>query len=206
MNKTKRKILDAGLLLFNEYGLSNVSQRKISDYLGISPGNLTYHFKKKEAIEEALYFELVVMIRDEYKKMELNAVSLSNLTAFVHRFFALIYEYRFVFLDIVHIMRTNEIIAAHYRQLIISRKMQFLETIEHFIASDLFRAAELPDEYAFLYKRVQIIFDFYLSSIEISEKGVNKTHIDRHTTIFLYAVYPYLSAKGKEQFFELLPK
>jgi AcrR family transcriptional regulator len=51
---TKQAILDMSKELFNQRGYNNVSTRDIASAIGISKGNLTYHFKKKEAIIEAL--------------------------------------------------------------------------------------------------------------------------------------------------------
>lgn len=54
MRDTRQEILDTAKRLFNERGYNDVSTRDISGELGISKGNLTYYFKKKEDIIEAL--------------------------------------------------------------------------------------------------------------------------------------------------------
>lgn len=51
---TRHEILDAAQSLFNQYGYNGVSLRDIADAVGISKGNLTYHFSKKEDIIESL--------------------------------------------------------------------------------------------------------------------------------------------------------
>lgn len=51
---TRQEILETAKRLFNEHGYNGVSLRDISNALGISKGNLTYHFAKKEEIMEAL--------------------------------------------------------------------------------------------------------------------------------------------------------
>lgn len=51
---TRQAILDTARALFNTHGYNGVSLRDISEALGISKGNLTYHFSKKEEIMEAL--------------------------------------------------------------------------------------------------------------------------------------------------------
>ncbi len=48
--KTVDKILETALRLFNEEGYIQVGVREISRELDISPGNLSYHFPKKEDI------------------------------------------------------------------------------------------------------------------------------------------------------------
>lgn len=60
----KIEILDIARNLFNEIGYNDVSMRDIADTLNISVGNLTYHYKRKEDLVEA-----VVMQRHKnYKK------------------------------------------------------------------------------------------------------------------------------------------
>lgn len=54
---TRKEILDTAKMLFNEHGYNNVSTRDIAGALGISKGNLTYYFKKKEEIIEAIIAE-----------------------------------------------------------------------------------------------------------------------------------------------------
>ena len=48
--KTRDRILEAALRLFNDEGLPAVSTHRIAAELGISPGNLHYHFKTKRLI------------------------------------------------------------------------------------------------------------------------------------------------------------
>lgn len=45
---TKSKILEKSISMLNNRGLSNVKMRDVSDELGISVGNLTYHYPKWE--------------------------------------------------------------------------------------------------------------------------------------------------------------
>lgn len=51
---TRQAILDTAKTLFSQRGYNDVSIGEIAGALGISKGNLTYHFKKKEEIMEAI--------------------------------------------------------------------------------------------------------------------------------------------------------
>ena len=51
---TRQKILDTARTLFNESGYNSVSLRDIAKTVGISEGNLTYYFQKKENLMEEL--------------------------------------------------------------------------------------------------------------------------------------------------------
>lgn len=54
----KRQILITARALFNEKGYHQVKMRDISNELGISVGNLTYHYKKKQDILKAIHQEV----------------------------------------------------------------------------------------------------------------------------------------------------
>ena len=54
---TRREILHTAKALFNAKGYNRISARDIAGALGMAKGNLTYYFKRKEEIVEALLAE-----------------------------------------------------------------------------------------------------------------------------------------------------
>ncbi len=52
---TKRRILETAIGLFNEKGTTAVTTNHIAATLGISPGNLYYHFRNKEEIIREIF-------------------------------------------------------------------------------------------------------------------------------------------------------
>jgi AcrR family transcriptional regulator len=55
---TRQQILDTARVLFNAQGLHRVGVRDIARALGMSPGNLAYHFATKDDLVAALWLEL----------------------------------------------------------------------------------------------------------------------------------------------------
>src|SRR6187397_681048 len=53
--RTAERILEVTLDLFNRFGEPNVSTTLISAELGISPGNLYYHYPAKDELINSLY-------------------------------------------------------------------------------------------------------------------------------------------------------
>ncbi|MGO4950787.1 TetR/AcrR family transcriptional regulator [Paenibacillus sp. DRB1-1] len=63
------KILETSIELFNKKGYAYVTLRDISDALNISPGNLTYYFKKKHD----LMIGVMAMQYEEYQNLNFSA-------------------------------------------------------------------------------------------------------------------------------------
>jgi AcrR family transcriptional regulator len=95
---TRNRILVASLLLFNEHGEPGTTTNRIADEVDISPGNLHYHFAKKEQIVAALLDEFradaapVLATPDE--------TSLDDFWVFLHLLLELTGAYRFLFRDL----------------------------------------------------------------------------------------------------------
>ena len=70
MSKTKERIKSIAKKLFNEQGIADITMRKIALAAGMSVGNLNYHFKKREEVLEALYFEMVEVFDKPLGKLE----------------------------------------------------------------------------------------------------------------------------------------
>ena len=59
---TKQKIIVSSIKLFNLHGLTNVRLQQIADDVGISVGNLAYHYYSKEAIVKEIDKQLSELI------------------------------------------------------------------------------------------------------------------------------------------------
>lgn len=200
MKNTKDKILEKSKVLFNQYGIASVSQRKISDALKISPGNLTYHFKKRDEIVEALYFQLVEKLSTAIEKVDKEEMNLVKMFYIMDLMMDSFYEYRFFFLDFVHIMRDNKKIRDHYDQLTKMRKLQFEGILNQLIDMGFVRKEEFPHEYENLYTRFHVLIDFWISSAEINHKGVKQKQLEEYKHTIRQTIYPYLTPNGKRIF------
>jgi AcrR family transcriptional regulator len=102
--KTRDRILQAALALFNEEGEAQVSTIHIAAVLDISPGNLYYHFKGKEAIIEALFEEFEVEIRQVLAAPIKRPLSIDDNWIFTYIIFEEINDFRFFYRNISGIL------------------------------------------------------------------------------------------------------
>ncbi|MCF6351794.1 MAG: TetR/AcrR family transcriptional regulator [Cyclobacteriaceae bacterium] len=168
MKNTKEAILSTALELFNLDGLSKVTLRTIANKMGISQGNLNYHFKKRDDIIETLYFQLVSQIDEIMLKKQSKTVGLQSLLSLSSAIMESFYDYRFSLLDFVQVMRENKKISTHYLQLIEMRQEQFVNLFKLLVDNSVMRKEVLPNEHLFLYKRFQILGDFWISSAAVT--------------------------------------
>ncbi|MCX6217344.1 TetR/AcrR family transcriptional regulator [Spirosoma sp.] len=75
---TKERILNASVRLFNEHGVDAVRLQQIAEEIGISVGNLAYHFKTKDAIIESVYEQVL----DEFAHIFRQYLQAPELAAF----------------------------------------------------------------------------------------------------------------------------
>lgn len=98
--KTRDRILECALQLFNRHGEPNVSTLEIANELGISPGNLYYHFHGKEPLVlnlfERFQAELAPLL-DPPAQARLDA---EDYWLFLHLIVERLAHYRFLFQDL----------------------------------------------------------------------------------------------------------
>jgi len=205
MKNTKDKILTTALELFNTQGLSKVTLRSIAKEMGISQGNLNYHFKKREDIIETLYFQLVSNIDSSMENIEKSTNVLQLLFNISETIMTNFYDYRFFLLDFVQIIRENKNIKTHYSKLTLQREQQFLALFDLLVKTDIMRKEILPNEYQNLYKRFQILGDFWISDAENSHSKISKKTILAYSVILTQNIFPYLTPKGKKAYYSLVP-
>ena len=97
---TRERILDASLALFNELGAPNVTTNHIADEVGISPGNLYYHFRHKEDIVMGLYARYEMALAGILGDSPDSAGAADDLWLLVHLTFEVIHDFRFVHRDL----------------------------------------------------------------------------------------------------------
>lgn len=129
--KTKEKILVTALRLFNEGNTQTATTNHIAKAMGISPGNLHYHYKNREEIIRLLY-------RQMRKKMTLKIDELPKTLAELNEHQKLLievqWEYRFFFKEILFLFSRDEGLQGTYIADNIAHRSRIKIVMENLIA------------------------------------------------------------------------
>ncbi|HEY8711168.1 MAG TPA: TetR/AcrR family transcriptional regulator [Burkholderiaceae bacterium] len=111
------KTLSAALTLFNDQGMHAVSTRHMAEHVGISPGNLYYHFRNKEDVVLALYESMEADLLRILQLPAERSVKLAHVLSYVVHLFTHLWTYRFFYRDVVSHLEAMPHVAARYREL-----------------------------------------------------------------------------------------
>ncbi len=140
--KTKEKILLKAIELFNREGVEQVTTLYISKEMGISLGNLHYHYPNRDALIICAIDRFLTDM--EALSVELMQVQPKNFMekAFYTQFvtFREMWEYRFLFTDRLVIARRTDYLEVRFKAMLRQRKQDFDVTMKELQRMGLMRS------------------------------------------------------------------
>ena len=144
--RTAERILEVTLALFNRHGEPNVSTTLISAELGISPGNLYYHYPAKDELINALFDRFEKALNDILPAAD-GVENVEDAWLFFHMQFELIWSYRFLYRDLNDLLSKNRRLETHF-QFVLKNKARamhgMLDGLSRFGVARLTRADAGP--------------------------------------------------------------
>lgn len=96
---TKKRIIETSLTLFNELGFGNVTTARLAEALGISEGNLWYHFRTKTDLVSVHQDALFDLINQRFEEIETIDNVLEAFIAFNRRMVEEMITYQYLYRD-----------------------------------------------------------------------------------------------------------
>lgn len=204
MKSTRERILETALAMFNEQGSDAVSIRDIAGELKISPGNFTYYFKNTDEIIRELYFELAEKSGRNFSLLSDAQIDLRFLVQTTVSTFELIEQYKFLFLDMVRIIRRSDELHEHYTELMKIRKRQ-MKAMLQILVNNAYLSKNLMDDFFRDYEDYSFILaDYWLSNAELMYTGKRSGKIKHYSGICLSPLKPFMTKKGRSQYLEIM--
>src|SRR5213075_871895 len=112
--RTRERIVETSLVMFNRLGEPNVTTADIADEMGISPGNLYYHFRNKDEIIGELFAALERRLDALLDPRVSGVVDVEDLWLLLHLLFEAMWDYRFFYRDLDEILSRNRRLASRF--------------------------------------------------------------------------------------------
>lgn len=198
--KTRDKILATALRLFNQKGISEVSSKNIAEEMGISYGNLCYHFPKKDDIVLQLYLNMQEELDIQFRNIREEVVNLEFMLNRLKLLFEEIYRYKFIYLGITKVMRHFNHIKQHARQQF-DQRWEILDTLAIFLVDNGYmKPFKNERQKNLLIHSLLMVSNSWISDAELFFKGKESEKVDYYMQLFFNLVLPTLTPKGKEGF------
>ena len=190
-SKTKDRILDVSLAMFNERGEPNVTTNHIADELEISPGNLYYHFRNKDDIVENLFARYEARIDTVLVTPDDRLPTLEDIWLQLHLAFEIMWEYRFIYRDLVDLVSRNRKLRMHFSRIMKRAEQNAVDILKGLTEAGVVRASR--DEILATANNITLVATFWLSFSAVKsgmlEKGADDLTRGIHQVMMLIAPF-----------------
>ena len=159
--KTRERILQAALMLFNRFGEPSVTVSAIAADMGISHGNLYYHYPSKEKIVEDLFRDFRRDIERTLAAPESRPAHAEDVWLFLHLMFETIFKYRFLYRDLNELLSRHHSIEKYFQELLEHQTETATTIMRRLVEAGAMQAT--PAEIATLSENMTIIATYWLS-------------------------------------------
>jgi AcrR family transcriptional regulator len=199
--KTRDKIIQASIALFNEQGERNVTTNHIAAALAISPGNLYYHFRNKEDIILSIYEGYArTLLLESMPEVSPEVKPLDSIILYMDTVFQAMMKFRFFYSNLPVLLAKNPLLHDKYvevQSVIGDRVSQLLISLKHADMME-FDDADLPDIVSIL----RLVNTFWLSFYQTQNNDVEISDSVFYQGVLkiLVIIQPYISESAKGEF------
>lgn len=193
--KTKDKILLTAIEQYNKVGIPGITSRHIAGEMGISHGNLDYHYKTKEDLILAIYDKMRAEMSDYFVARKENSSSIEHFHLLLIQLEEFQYRYRFINLDVMEISRAYPQISLLLQKTSEYRKQQMDTLFQEFLSDEYILRIE-TETYEKIQHIIRIIITFWLSQREVLSTE-NFTEKGSMVKSIWAVISPHLTERGK---------
>ena len=200
--KTRDRILKSALALFNEEGEPSVSTVDIANEVGISPGNLYYHFRGKEVLIEALFDAFEEELHIVLEAPVAKPLSVEDNWLYLYVVFEEIYDFRFFYRNLSDLLQRYPQLARRFRDLLSLKERALGALLRELAGRDFIHLGEA--EHIHLAERLTLFMTYWMNDRAVrhpEEDGPDLIH--RGVFQMLLTIGAYVP-EGREVFLTLV--
>ncbi len=205
--KTKDRILQISLQLFNERGERSVTTNHIAAEMNISPGNLYYHFRNKQEIIKELMQQYQHETLDLLALPDDREVDANDKIRYFQVLSSQMWDYRFLHRDVYHLVENNNDFRKIYPRFAGKVMQQGQKIYQAFVDAELMQMT--PSEIEALIINLWIVLTNWTNFLYMSGHLKDSNHLDEkwvwqalRQMVFLEG--PYLRGESRQTYERLL--
>lgn len=198
---TEEKIKSKGIDLFNQFGFCNVTLRQISQELGISYGNVTYHFSNKSKLLDSIYEDMNIKLTQIQSMLQPDEQLLKYFLKLPDYNFDITLEYIFFYKDFLELKRKY---SEFYEKVEIKnqiRRNQWLQLLSALQQKEYLKKELTSEDLNYIIELSISMRMFYFQNTDLKqiEKNTFKDKVNR-------LLLPYLSDHGLQIYKGTIPQ
>ncbi len=195
--RTRERIVETSLVMFNRLGEPNVTTADIADEMGISPGNLYYHFRNKDEIVGELFAALERRLDALLDPRVSGVVDVEDLWLFLHLLFEAMWDYRFLYRDLDEILSRSRKLTTHFDSILRRGTATVSALCRSMVDDGTMRASER--EIAAIAENVALVATFWISYQRISaqQPDAAAVNLDRAAYQVLSLIAPFMQGPAR---------
>ena len=196
--KTKDRILIASLALFNEKGSRSVTTNHIAEAMGISPGNLYYHYRNKEEIIRILWLDLSSQMDILWENMGKEPLDEGLADLFIN-LFKLFYKYRFFWVELTVLLDKDEELSKMYRPRVKRVLEHYDRVMDLWVEKEIVVKDKFEKDRKYLLENTWFIGQFWINYCYINKGYVTYEDMKEGLLRVNYMISPYLVPESSER-------
>ena len=195
--RTRERIAETGLSLFNRHGAPNVTTADIAAEMGISPGNLYYHFRNKDEIAAELFKAFERRLEGLLTAPAGRPGNVEDLWFFLHLLFEAMWDYRFIYRDLDENLSRDRRLALRFARITEQGTNTVVELCRGMVASGAMHASER--DIAAIARNVALVATYWISYQKISSTTRDESvgSLGRAAYQVLSLIAPFLEGSNR---------
>jgi AcrR family transcriptional regulator len=202
--RTRERILELSLRLFNDFGEPNITTTVIAEEMGISPGNLYYHFRNKDDIVNSIFVQFEAEIVRMLNVPAGRRSQMEDVWTYLHQMFELIWRFRFFYRDMNDLLSRNRTLELQFKAILdhknkIARQMcEDLRSVGSLVATDAEIAAMATN--MVVVATYWLSYEYVRNPRKFGEPQSMAEALERGCWQVLSMAGPYLRGESRERF------
>ena len=195
--RTRERILETSLALFNRFGAPHVTTANIADEMNISPGNLYYHFDNKDEIVVALFSAYEARMLPLLTDPGSRRLDVDDLWLWLHLLIEEMWGHRFLYRDLDQLTSRDRALAMRFGTLLRKAAAAVVEWCRGLAGAGTLRASDR--EIDALAQNVILVAAYWSSYDRIRRAVVDAADADAGRAAYqVLALFgPYLTGQAR---------